>query len=368
MIGPCTNSMSYFEYLNKSSRYEALKVRSFVNHLFGFYPINESTSLIKRLREKNDKVFLSAFSELIFYNILKRIASQIDIEPELPHTGKRPDFLVCLNDGNKTLIEVKTVFDPEFAGRWENPLINPILDAINEIPNSDLTLHVTIRGQPSRQLSAKSIKLKVEKWVNSLNYDVVHKSSKYPTFEIEAEGLHLSFEASCRETTRGRADVRLIGSCSPEGGRVTTKSRVFHSVAGKNKYGETNLPLIITVNSHGPCNDHDHAIDALFGSEAVAIWTDENGDCKDKWVRNIDGVFVNPAVDNTKISAVVYTTNLNPWSIAQRRLMLIPNPNAVYSVNWYNWPFDHIQIEGNRMFKRSGVSIGGVYGFASGLA
>src|SRR5690606_34438222 len=91
------------------------------------------------------------------------------------------------------------------------------------------------------------------------------------------------------------------------------------------RYGDPDLPFVIAVNSLEDYAGADDAEDALFGSSAVAI----NAAGEDRWIREPDGVWHTPnGPGYSRVSAVLSTERVYPWTLGQRRARLIYNPWA----------------------------------------
>ena len=69
-------------------------------------------------------------------------------------------------------------------------------------------------------------------------------------------------------------------------------------------------------------------MDALFGTEIVSVQQTADG-FEDRVRRDTDGVWYGPRGPvNTRVSGVLSTERLGPWSLGQRRARLFVNPWA----------------------------------------
>src|SRR5690606_16402712 len=92
------------------------------------------------------------------------------------------------------------------------------------------------------------------------------------------------------------------------------------------KYGRPEEPLIIALNAFGASVDRDDVMNALFGTTGVAIDRDT---LVAREIRSSDGFWRGPSgVQNTRVSGLVWTSNLNAWNLADRALEFVPNPRA----------------------------------------
>lgn len=70
---------------------------------------------------------------------------------------------------------------------------------------------------------------------------------------------------------------------------------------------------------------------ALFGKESYVIQVDAPDEYEAKLVREPDGAWLGPkGAQNTRVSAVLITTGIMPWTIAVRNPIIYHNPWAQF--------------------------------------
>ena len=87
--------MGPFEYLDRSGRPEADKVRALIQQMLDRYPQGELANMMQRLRSNEEITHNAAFFELCLHDLLIcRKFKVVDVERAAPGSAKRPDFLV----------------------------------------------------------------------------------------------------------------------------------------------------------------------------------------------------------------------------------------------------------------------------------
>ena len=114
-------------------------------------------------------------------------------------------------------------------------------------------------------------------------------------------------------------------------------------------YGELTLPYIVAVNALNEYAGADSVLDALFGTPGVVVRQTPSG-LEHENSRLQDGVWgtaQNPI--HTRVSAVLSTERLTPWSLAQRRARLISNPWAQRPLDISVFGVDYSSLDGERL-------------------
>jgi hypothetical protein len=110
----------------------------------------------------------------------------------------------------------------------------------------------------------------------------------------------------------------------------------------------------------------ESAIDALFGTPGVSVRHTMTGFVSQE-TRDFDGAWrARQGPINTRVSGVISTERLTPWSPAQRRARLILNP-------WARSPFPAIELDidrhdviDERLRKRQGRALHQIFGLPQG--
>jgi hypothetical protein len=100
--GPASRSEGDFEYLNRSARPQAEKVRQLLETCFSHYPKQEQSELKQRLKAEHS----SAFYELLLHELFLKLGCSVKIHPRKEDADdKRPDFLVKPPEGDCFYLE-----------------------------------------------------------------------------------------------------------------------------------------------------------------------------------------------------------------------------------------------------------------------
>jgi len=133
------------------------------------------------------------------------------------------------------------------------------------------------------------------------------------------------------------------------------------------RYGDLDLPYIIAVNALADFAERTSVVEALFGTEYIAV-EEVDGVWRDPEVRrNLDGVWRGPQGPiNTRVSAVVSTQRLTLWSVAQRRARVTLNPWARRPFAASPFTVDRSWVENDRLHSADGRPLAEVFGLPAG--
>lgn len=81
--GPKSYIEGEWEYLDRSARVEAGRVRSLLNHWMADYPAEHRDELISRFKSGDHRAFSSATFELVLYALLRSTGWSIVVHPDL---------------------------------------------------------------------------------------------------------------------------------------------------------------------------------------------------------------------------------------------------------------------------------------------
>ncbi|MBW0149738.1 MAG: hypothetical protein KXJ53_00870 [Phenylobacterium sp.] len=326
--GPRKAGETQFSYLNRSGRVEAGRVRSLVEDWITRYPESDLTALVARLRSTIDAAHHSAFFELAVHELLVRTGHTIvAVEPKVPNSNRRPDFLVEAPDGERFYVEVVTSIAQTPQEMAAEKRLN---DAVCIVDKADAEFHfldVQIEGKPKEQVSAKALRPALANWIAAL--PVTDAVKDQPPFVYAEHGMTLTIGAFLRNTPRREAGG-AIGLQNMEPFWGTPGDGIRESVERKaSRYGDLDLPYVVAVNAMSDYKSEEDAIDAMFGSPCVVVRRYEDGRTETAESRNGDGVWQGANGPRKKgLSAILSTERLAPWSVGQRRARLIRNPWA----------------------------------------
>jgi hypothetical protein len=347
-----------FEYLNRSGRREAECVRETLETYFERYPAVVRDELRARVRREAD--FDTAVFELIVHEWCLRVGMTIvAVEPAVPGTDRKPDFLVAVPDGRRFYPEAtvaRGVSDEEASARRR---VADVLDAVSRLDSPNFLIHVRRRGTPAQQVNLNKFVADVSQWLASLDHAIVSEAlvngASEPIRIVLLHGMRLILNATPRGLTRGSRDRRAIGSIMSHVEEVTTERAVWNSLDSKaRRYGKPDLPLVVAVNVADLHARREHTLDALFGSEVTVVEADVAPQIK----RRPDGVWhERGGPRRTQLSAVLAVDNLSPWDLAGRAARLIMNPWAARPIDGINFGVDVLRVSDRAFWCTHGSSL-----------
>lgn len=326
--GPAKPGETHFSYLNKSNRIEAARVRALVEDWISRYPDEHRAALIARLRSTIDSAHYSAFFELALHELLLRTGHTIvAVEPQVPNSPHKPDFLLQAPDGIRFYMEAVTSMNETPQEAAGDTRLN---DAIRIIDEADARYHflaLQFEGTPAQQVTLRLLRGKLAEWIAGL--PTTEQAKDAPPFTYKEHGMKLTVTAFLRQTPLQEAG-RAIGTQGLEACWRTPGDGIRASVKEKaSRYGDLDFPYVVAINAMGEYQGEDDAIDAMFGSPCVVVRTYDDGHVEHRASRNPDGVWRNGrGPRKSGLSAILSTERLYPWSVGQRRARLIRNPWA----------------------------------------
>ncbi|WP_419256045.1 hypothetical protein ACN2C6_19235 (plasmid) [Caulobacter sp. ErkDOM-YI] len=354
--GPPTAGETHFSYLNRSGRIEAERVRALVEDWISRYPASDLTALVARLRSSIDAAHYSAFFELTVHELLVQTGHMIvAVEPEVPNSNHRPDFLVEAPNGARFYLEVVTSIAQTPQDVAADKRLN---DAMGIVDNADAKLFfldVEIEGKPSQQVSAKALRPALGAWIAALPATEAVRDE--PPFVYAEYGMTLTISAFLRRTPR--EDVGgAIGVQNMEPYWGTPGDGIRESVEKKaSRYGDLDIPYVVAVNAMSDYKREEDAIDAMFGSPCVVVRRYDDGRTETAESRNNDGVWQGEKGPRKKgLSAILSTERLMPWSVGQRRARLIRNPWATHPLPPLPLGVDELNPIDGKLDKTNGQS------------
>lgn len=318
-----------FEFLDRSSCPEVVAVRNLLEAEFAGYIELEKQELRARLKSRRDREFHAACFELLLYGMLARQGYRLEAHPDPGNgTKNRPDFLVTSPKGESFFLEA--VMAAEMRDAQADAMRDDVLDALDRTPHANFYLDIIHSGSPASQPPITRLRNYVQRWLDGLDVDVATAAlaanglEALPRGYWEHDGWQLELRAIPKKGNRGKLD-RLIGLLSSGAQWIDLKSPIRRAIRFKGgRYGNLPLPLVIAVNVDAfYLREHDE-IEALFGSEGIAI--SENGI---RPIRQADGAWHDGCRPrSTRVSAAWLFNDVSYWSLAGRRQTLYINPWA----------------------------------------
>lgn len=329
LTGPSPEAMGYYEWINLSAEPYAARVRELFETLFADYPDERKEQLRHQIRSDDNSVHRSFAFELLLYAWVKRLGhSIISIEPSVPNSNRRPDFLVRAPDRAEYYLEVT-------ARQEERDDLAAIKDAVNALP-SPIYLHFKARGRPSQTLSARSIARRVGRYIERLDPEA--EPNTWQPLRFCEQGVQFEFTPFQKKRTTNQ-NARTIGWISGDARSISSSGELGIVIGRKaGRYGRLDKPYIIAVASADFRVGLRELSDALFGTLRAHVQTD-NPRAPLRYSRNANGIWhgVENRFTNTGVSAVLLVPGLTMTSFAKRRplLMIHPEPRFPANADWF---------------------------------
>ena len=359
--------MSQFAYLNELVRPEAEKVRTVVDEFYLRYPADHRAALRHRLRSIDDVAHYGAFFELAIHELLIRAGCRIlAVEPPMPGRSTSPDFLVETPNGNRFYIEATIATGQSRATTGAQKRLDDAYKAINSVSSPDFFLSVETIGKPSQSIPLKKLKTDISRWLKGLDYDKVRAAweanQELPAFRYDEHEVVLTISPIPRGNSRGETGSDVIGAYTMPPIQVEPHKAISAAVTFKaGRYGKPGLPYLIAVNAMESHAREVNAIDGLFGTPTVTVRQTAHGPQSEE-TRAFDGAwFDRTGPINKRVSGVLSTERLTPWSLGQRHARLILNPWAEDPLPDLDLAVDKYVLDGDYLVKHDGKSLREVY-------
>ena len=364
--GPMAPDETDFGYLSRSTRPEAARVRELIESWVCHYPEEHRSALVARLRSKIDDAHQSAFFELALHELLLVTGHVIiAIEPKLEHTAYSPDFFVQAPDGTRFYLEAVVATAKSAQAVAADKRLNVAIAAIERVESPAHFLDLHVEGKPSQPVRGRHLRGALRAWIAALPDSEAAKH--VPPFVYEEFGAKFTIAAFHRRH-RAEPGERAVGVRSREPYWGTLGDGIRESVDKKaSKYGELDAPYVVAVNATGEYQNAEDAFDALFGSPCIIVRHYDDGRVEHMDSRNPDGVWRGKnGPRNIRLSAVLSTERLSPWSVELRRVRLIRNPWAAKPLAAVPLQVDEVNPIEGKFVKSQGKALGTLLGLHSG--
>ena len=332
--GPADHGEPHWDILNRSTRPEMQQARERVETWFGQLCPAMQAGVRERLRSSDDQQLTAGFWELYLHELFTRLGYEIECASAVGN-GRNIDFL--LRRGPSAFYLEATIARKSVAERAADARRNPIYRALNRL-QTDFTLGVTIESAgPADMRNVRTLRQRLQDWLAALDPDEAQRHwdrlGDGPMFRWDgASGWSLAFEAfPPRPEYRGQPAIRPLGMFMDEtGGQIDDEGPLRRALNRKapSRYGDLELPYVVAITEE-PFSSHDeewHRTNVLFGQEAFLY----GGGQPTRYVRIPNGVWrgPGPAPRHRRLAAVLFTSDLAPWTIDRTELEWWDNPFA----------------------------------------
>lgn len=331
-----------YTFLNRVAGQEWSQRRSLLEDWFANYPEDDKDRLRKAFVANDEGTHLGAWWELYIYSLYRCLGYDVKIHPRLDGVLTTPDFLVT-KDTQSKYVECTVVSALEGPTTNRPAVEAAILDAINQIRDDKFGIIVeltTVGDQPPRR---RKIQADIGDWVGTLDYQKTTEQLQgaWSSGEIadlpEKEFQFNDWVLTCKAfpaPASGSASGRLLGP--PARALVDRNTSIIRkAVREKGSHygapGSIDKPLIVAVMSVNQSAQISNAIDAMFGSIALSIPRDNPSSAE--LIRNEDGYWRRAGGRGSRVSAVLFSHDMRPWSVRSHLPIALINPWADQPIN-----------------------------------
>lgn len=372
-LGPKSYGEGDFNYLDRSGRSEAERVRTFLEKWLACFPSQHRSELEARLRDSNNRHFNSASFELILFACAKSLGYSVEVHPTLPNgNSKHPDFLLSRNGNDGFYLEAVLVSefnDKEIAAQKRKDVV---LETLEGIVSPNFFLVINIDGNLDTPPQSKKLKSDLENWLNKLDPDAVYSLNRkdadsLPAFRWNHSGCNITFEAIPKKPEARGKGQRIIGAQFGEAQWDNSWESLRNSIKSKgSRYGTLDKPILISVNVESMPIDRIDEMQALFGEEKFVFNRSNLGD-QPRMRRKPNGAWQGPEGPQfSRISGAWIFHSTNCWNLASKSPIVYFNP-------WSSKPLPnelsmlkHARTEENKMIWKDGKIPKDILGLSDG--
>jgi len=307
---PSGYSEPSFQYLNRSANEPICKIREVLEDWFSRYPEDHQVDLRRRFRSRKESSHSSALFELWLHELLFRLGCQVKIHPPLPHTDRKPDFLVESPSGTDFYLEAIHTAGASDDESNAQARSNTLYDSLNYMKSPDFFIKIDVNGLPRTPVPGREIRRFLERELSRLRPKVIDhvlgsaRLDLLPHWKFEHDGLRITCSPIPKPPElRGRSGIRTLGM-KTFGGKIDSEGPIKHAITKKaGHYGVLDLPLVVAVNATGVFVNERDVLHALYGSFHGRPEPQMLNDARGVW-----GSFENPKW--TRVSAALVTLKL----------------------------------------------------------
>ncbi len=323
-----------WEYLDRSGRVEAERVRMLLTSWFSKYPEPHRTELLPRLKGGDDTEFQAAAFELLLYSALMAIGCTVEVHPSLADSAKHPDFLATTSHGEPVYVEARMASEFSREHKAAVRRTKVVLDAIEKVDSPDFFIGVSAEGNPATPPSGKLLRQALRTWIDSLDYESVTAASAaghedLPKTTWKHEGWKIEFDAFPKRPNRRSKGQRTVGALFSGARWGRAHEAIRTAVRGKGgRYGQLPHPLVIAVNVAAVSVDQDDEMNALFGDDQYVVrMGDHTAEPEARRAPN-GAWFGKSGPRYTRVSGAWIFRNATPWNFTSRAHTVYFNPFA----------------------------------------
>lgn len=263
---------SLHDFYSRFDSDEVAAYRRKANTWLSSYPEQHQSEFLRRFRGTRDDDHNAAFFELFMHEYLRGIADRIEIECEIPGSGKRADFGLHFTDGGLLLVEALSIQGTRMV---LNPNVNQVMEYVSELRSSEFTLTFGIAegeltSTPRRDYVQKWARRAVERldWCEAHARAEITGDSSTHIEPLQWDNWMIQASLYVKPSDR-RIDESLL-----DGGPVKVgydevpcmvRERILKKIRGKTRTS-SDMPFILAVNVNDRMlRDRENEREILYG-------------------------------------------------------------------------------------------------------
>lgn len=315
------------------------RIRQLIEDWTNYYTPGDRVDVVRRLQKsRTDPEFLGAYWELFLLRGLKALGFEVTCHPEVAGTTKRPDFLVERNKYSFYL-EAKILGD-DHGDRMRDKRRAEIEAGLNaRVHSNDVSLQLQFEKDGTQQAPIRRLTEDAQAWLDGLDLAHVRQQSRIAGLSgatpliwgDEDSGWRIALTPMPWRSRR--VGGRIVAVVGPHAAWIDDRTAIRKSLYRKaHKYGDRfDKPFVVALGMQRPFADDTDVLDALFGDD-VYEWDPWTG--AGKPARKANGLLIGPrGPQSRRLSAVLVSDNIAPWTAAKTSLALWKNPAATLPVN-----------------------------------
>jgi hypothetical protein len=327
---PRGRSESAYSHLNRSADPVFSASRARILNWSARYPASKLEKWLKDFKSETELKHHGAFFELYCHELLLRHGFRLEVEAHSnAGMSTTADFLAYRGDEVAFHLEAKVIGPPP-----EEEAINRRLahfkDVLRKITIPGFVLSIDVLASSDHSPSCQRAAGFIRAAASSLDRNEIITSENTPAFEYADGGWFFVFRFYPLKD-----DSPLSGELCEgfEPRFVNAEGRLLKALERKaTKYGEFTDPYVVAVNCVDWAVRQDDFLRALHGKEATLDHLPARSsrtEFKGFWV---DG----SGYQHTRVSAVITTLHLMPWTVLTTQPVLWINPGTAHPLN-SNW-------------------------------
>jgi hypothetical protein len=333
---PAPSAEGHFRFLNRIDRPYFAAVRDLLEDWFSRFPRDTQKDLRARFRSDDNAECLGAFWELYLHEVHRRLGFELERDPQVPGTTRRPDFLV--SGGSRPFYLEATTVTYNKAEAQQRRRENLLVDLVNEAFDPDFFVSMgRVAAGPTTPSRAEVVD-PVEQWLAGFDWESAHALAERgewvpPTREFRPRDSFFSLRAHPRSpSVRGDRAFRTVAMGPARGGVHDEGDPIYRDLHDKaSRYGRPDHPFVIAALCLRDFADDEDVEFALYGPEVFRVPIRPDGgqagegyldrDPRGLWQRGT-------AQRATRVSAVLAAVHLAPYTVARAAPTLWTNPWA----------------------------------------